>query len=94
MRIALPLVTALALSAAVAACHDHEHDYDSLQACMVDHTVEEMLPELQALTVCLVDHYDLGWSTAAECEAYVEANGGYPDSRTAACAEYIRQKGL
>ena len=94
MRIAVALATAFTLATAVAACHEHEHDYDSLQACMVDHTVEEMLPEVQALTTCLVDHVDMNWQTQAECEAYVAANGGYPSSATAACMEYIRQKGL
>ena len=98
MRTALATVCALALAATttatLGACHDHEEDYDSLEDCMVDHTQVEMLPELQALTVCLVDHFDLGWDTAAECEAYVEAHGGYADSRVEACAEYIRQKGM
>lgn len=94
MRIALALATAFTIATAVAACHDHEHDYDSLEACMVDHTVEEMLPEYQALVVCLTDHFDLDWQTQAECETYVAAHGGYPDSRVAACMEYIRQKGL
>ena len=95
MRIITSLALALALTASVVACgHDHEEDYATLQDCMVDHTQVEMLPEVQALTVCLVDHFDLNWATAAECEAYVAANGDYPNSRVAACAEYIRQKGL
>jgi hypothetical protein len=95
MRIALALVSALAIASAVAACGDHDHeDYATLQDCMVDHTQVEMLPEVQALTVCLVDHLDVSFSTTAECEAYVEAHGGYPASRVDACAEYIRQQGL
>ena len=61
---------------------------------MVDHTTVELLPELQALTICPVSHYDLGWPTAAACEAYVAAHGDYPSSRVEACAEYIRQQGL
>lgn len=94
MRIAVSLLAALALASVIVACgDDHAHDYASLEDCMVDHTQVEMLPELQALTVCLVDHFDLGWQTAAECEAYVAAHGGFPDSRVDACAEYIRQKG-
>lgn len=84
----------LTLTLAATACGDHHHnDYDSLEACMVDHTQVESLPELEALTVCLVDHYDLDWQTAAECEAYVEAHGGYPASRAEACARYIQEKG-
>jgi hypothetical protein len=84
----------LTLTLAATACDEHaHHDYDSLEACMVDHTQVESLPELEALTVCLVDHYDLDWQTAAECEAYVEAHGGYPASRAQACATYIQEKG-
>lgn len=97
MRIATlsaSLLVSLALASLVACHDDHEHDYATLQDCMTDHTQVEMLPEFQALTVCLVDHFDLGWATAAECEAYVTTHGDYPSSRTAACAEYIRQKGL
>lgn len=94
MRLFASLLTALCLTAIVACGDNHTLDYASLQDCMVDHTQVEMLPELQALTVCLVSHFDLGWTTAAECEAYVAGHGDYPDSRVAACAEYIRQKGL
>jgi hypothetical protein len=95
MRTSSFIATTVLALATLVGCHDHEHlDYASLQECMVDHTQVEMLPELQALTVCLVDHYDLDWATAAACEAYVTANGDYPNSRVAACAEYIRQKGL
>lgn len=89
------LLAALGLATAVAACSDaNPHDYASLEACMVDHPAVELLPELQALTICLVSHYDLGWPTAAACEAYVAAHGDYPSSRAEACAEYIRQQSL
>ena len=91
MRTCFALLTALALATAVAACGD-EHDYDSLEDCMVDHTQVEMLPELEALTVCLVDHFDLDWPTAAACEAYVTDHGGFASTRADACAEYIRQQ--
>ncbi len=95
MRLVAPLLSALAIATAIAACDDHDHlDYETLEACMVEHTQVEMLPEYEALTVCLVDHFDLDWATAAECEAYVAAHGDYPASRSAACAEYIRQKNL
>ena len=94
MRLFLSIVTALAITTAIAGCgDDHDHlDYDSLEDCMVDHTQVEMLPELEALTVCLVDHFDLDWPTAAACEAYVTDHGGFPSTRVQACAEYIRQQ--
>ena len=51
------------------------------------------LPEAQAIAHCLVDFPELhnGFADHAECVAFVEANGGYPDSRDAACTDYFEE---
>jgi hypothetical protein len=70
-----------------------EEIYPTLQACVVDHTTVEHFTETQAITICLTSHLaNINFTTTAECEAYVTANGGYPDSRVAACADYIANK--
>jgi hypothetical protein len=88
MRLAIALSFVLSL----AACgHSHGGDYATLQECMVDHTVNESLPEVEALAVCLVDHLDVSFATQGECEAYVAANGGYPSSAAMACMIYLEE---
>jgi hypothetical protein len=90
----LLLVTSLLALPALSACGDDggEEQYDNLEECVVDHTVEEGLTEQQAITTCLLDHLDqlnLDFADVAECVDYVTNNGGYADSRDAACQAYI-----
>lgn len=87
MRFAIAVAFALSL----AACGHSHHEYENLMECVVDHTVNEGLSEVQGLATCLVDHSDVTFTTQAECEAYVAANGGYPNSAVMACMIYIQE---
>jgi hypothetical protein len=61
--------------------------------CVTDHTVNEGLTEVQGLATCLFDHIENpSWTTQAECEAFVAANGGYPDSAAMACMIYFAER--
>lgn len=84
-------VFALVSISLLAACgHSHEEQYANLVDCVTDH-VTEGLSEPNSITTCLLDHLDVDFTTQAECEAYVTANGGYPDSVTQACTDYLAQ---
>jgi hypothetical protein len=81
----------------LAACSNNsgaEH-YDTLQDCVTDH-VTEGLSEPHAITHCLVDFPNLhdDFADIGECVSFVTDNGGYPDSRQAACEDYFFQLGL
>ena len=87
----------------LSACHDHDHSsYSTFQACFDEHTMEESLSVMQAIVVCCLDHPIDGVSevcgtTATACVDYLTANlaatsASDPD-RTAACDEYVRQRG-
>ena len=88
---------ALALSTGIAACGgggNGGESYDNLMDCVTDHTMTDGLTEAQAITHCLVD-FDFGqdFTDQAGCVQYVTDNGGYPDSRDAACTDYFVQTG-
>jgi hypothetical protein len=88
IRFAIATIVAVSL----AGCgHSHGGDYDTLMDCVTDHTGSEGLTEVQALATCLVDHSDVTFTTQAECEAYVAANGGYPNSVVMACMIYLQE---
>ena len=96
MRLRLHLVSALvaslALATSVTACGgDDTESYANLEECVTDHTVNEGLTEAHAITTCLHDHLDVTFDTVQECVDYVTNNGGYPDSRDAACADLLSQ---
>jgi hypothetical protein len=80
---------ALALAAAFAACGGHEEHFDNLPACVADHI---SLGEPQSIAHCLVDFFDMNFADQAACVAYVTANGGYPNSRDAACTMYFQMR--
>ena len=99
MRITFARLAIIALASTslvtAAACGGgaEEAIYATLQECVIDHTVNEGFNETQAITICLTSHLEgINLATQAECEAYVTANGGYPDSRVAACADYLANK--
>jgi len=79
---------------------DGDTDYLAFRECFVEHTAVESLPVEQAIVVCALDHTvngsTLDFATAAECEAYMDANLEDFDATTAqimaACADYIIQK--
>lgn len=67
---------------------DHGHSFANLTECVVDHS---SLGEPQSIAHCLVDFPELHptFADQAACEAWVADNGGYPDSREAACIDYF-----
>ena len=92
-RLALIAFAATTVLGAAACGGTDTETYASLQECVTDHTTNEGFTETMAITTCLLDHLPgVSFTTAADCEAYVTANGGYPDSRVAACADYIANK--
>ncbi len=71
------------------ACGDeHGESFENLPDCVVDHA---SLGEAESIAHCLVDFPELhpGFADEAACVAWVETNGGYPNSREAACADYF-----
>lgn len=62
-----------------------------LQDCVKDHMAEK-LSEVDSITECLVDELAKNFSTQAECEEFVTANGGYAASKTEACKNYFEEK--
>lgn len=82
---------ALALLVPLAACSgDDAPEFDNLPDCVVDHID---LGEAESITHCLIDFPYLHpeFADEAECVAWVEDNGGYPDSRDAACTDYFEE---
>ncbi|MEZ4400808.1 MAG: hypothetical protein R3B06_12355 [Kofleriaceae bacterium] len=101
------LVTLVTLGATAAGCDDHDHapePYATFQLCYDDHHTVEALPVQQAIVVCCLEHEIAGTAApvcgdaAAACEAYLGTNldaaSATPTEVTAACAEYITQKGM
>jgi hypothetical protein len=91
MRLVLSLCASTFLTLSLAACGgDGGEHYDTLEDCVADH-VSEGLSEPHAITHCLVDFPDLhsDFANLADCLDFVTANGGYPDSRDDACADYF-----
>jgi len=87
------LLIIIALCAAIAACGDHHGDsFDTLAACVADHTGEG-LSEPNSLTHCLVDYpFGDGLTTEAECIDFL-TDEGYEDSAAEACADFIEETG-
>lgn len=84
-------------------CHDHDHSgYATYQACFDEHVNVESLAVNEAIVVCCLDHPIAGHSpacgeTAAACVDYLGMNlmqGATDAEKTAACDEYIVQKGM
>lgn len=88
----LSLALALSLSAACGGDDDDEESFDNLPDCVEDHM---SLGEAEAIAHCLVDFPDLHpeFADVDECVAWVTDNGGYPDSREDACADYFEETG-
>jgi hypothetical protein len=80
-------------SASLTACGDDEggESFDNLPDCVLDHS---SLGEPESIAHCLVDFPGLhpDFADQAACEAWVEGNGGYPNSREAACMDYFREQ--
>ena len=102
----LSISVAFALSL-LAACDDHDHGaeaFDTFQLCFDEHATAESLPHDQAITICCLEHpigsapAPVCGDTAAACEAYLGTNlataSATPAQVTAACADYITQKGM
>lgn len=72
--------------------HGHGESFDDLVECVDEHA---SLTEAQAIAHCLVDYPDLhpDFADQQACVDYVAANGGYPDSRDAACMDYFEETG-
>ena len=71
---------------------EDEENFDNLPDCVADHS---SLTEPQAIAHCLYDFPDLhpDFATQEECVTWVTDNGGYPDSRDAACTDYFAELG-
>lgn len=67
-----------------------EESFDNLPDCVEDH---EGLGEAEAIAHCLVDFPDLHpeFQNIDDCVDWVADNGGYPDSRDDACADYFEE---
>jgi len=93
MRLSIAWIASACLLFAACGGDDGE-SYDNLPDCVEDH-VAEGLPEAHAITHCLVDFPDLHADFADQqaCVDFVTANGGYPDSRDAACTDYFEETG-
>src|SRR5262245_32305062 len=99
MRIGL-----LGLVFAFACGHSHEGDaFATYQECFDEHHGHEALPVQEAIVVCCLEHPINGvkpvcGNTAAECSTYLGANLSQTSATqaevTAACADYITQKGM
>jgi hypothetical protein len=70
--------------------HGHEESFDNLEDCVADHAG---LGEVEAIAHCLIDNPDLhpDFADEAACVAWIEDNGGYPDSREEACMIYFEE---
>lgn len=79
-------------SVTLIACDDahSEESFENLPDCVVDHA---SLTEPDAITHCLFDFPELHGGTdfadQQACVDFVTANGGYPNSRDAACLGYF-----
>jgi hypothetical protein len=83
------LLASLALASLVFGCSsDSKTD---LQKCVEEHKAEK-LTETDAIGECLFDELMKSFATQADCEAYVTANGGFADTRTAGCQRYFADK--
>ena len=79
--------------------------FDTYQACFDEHHTTEAFSVGKAITICCLDH-PIGnaaagvvcGATEATCDTYVTANLTSPDVApadvTAACTDYVTQKGM
>ncbi len=90
----------LALLLITACKEDGEEAYDTLQDCFIDHTEEEMLPKVEALVVCCLEHPIAGEApscldTEADCINLLTNEIEQTDASTVdimeACAMYVDQ---
>jgi uncharacterized protein YcfL len=92
------LASLASLLLVVLGCHSHDEAYANLQDCFDDHHINEGFDPTQSITICVLEHLDVSFTTAAECETYVGANLATTDATpaevTAGCQDYIDQKGL
>ena len=88
------IATALFISSMLlAACGGDDGDsFDNLPDCVADHID---LGEAESITHCLIDFPELHPEFADQqaCVDWVTDNGGYPDSRDDACADYFEETG-
>jgi len=90
---AFGLSAALFIAVGLAGCSsDPGEHFDNLVDCVNDHP---MLTEAHAIAHCLVDFPDLhpDFPDQQSCVDWVTDNGGYPDSRDAACTDYFTETG-
>jgi hypothetical protein len=78
------LITGLA---GFAGCSKKE---ETLTGCVEEHKMEN-LSEVDAITECLSDELKKKFTTTAECESFVEQNGGFAASRGSACMKYFEE---
>lgn len=102
MRFAILFAFTLAACGGSSADHDA---FDTYQACFDEHHDVESFDVQQAITICCLDH-PIGSSpenvvcgdTAQSCQTYVTANltadSAMASDITAACADYITQRGM
>ncbi|MEO8840611.1 MAG: hypothetical protein ABI591_21880 [Kofleriaceae bacterium] len=105
----LSLLASLLVFPLVSACGDggsvDADPFDTYQACFDDHHGTEGFTAAKAITICCLDH-PIGsnaagvvcGATEASCDTYVTANVVSPDVAaaeiTAACTDYVTQKGM
>ncbi len=96
MRLTLPALVLFMTASLCSACggddDDEEESFDNLVDCVDDHL---SLGEEESIAHCLVDFPDLhpDFSTVEDCIDWVAENGGYPDARDGACADYFEETG-
>ncbi len=103
MRFILSMVL---FSLPVFACGDDgggEEAYPTFQECFDDHHDVESLPVGESIVICCLEHPIAGvtevcGATATTCETYLAANldtaSATSTEVTAACADYVMQKGM
>jgi hypothetical protein len=86
------LLSALPGAIACGGDDEGEESFDNLPDCVADHA---SLGEAESITHCLIDFPDLHpeFADEQECVDWVADNGGYADSRAAACADYFEEMG-
>lgn len=97
---------AVAFVVFLVACDDHSHDpggYATFQACYDEHHGAEALPVEESIVICCLEHPIAGVAPvcgddAAMCSTYLGVNlaaaSATPAEVSAACTEYIAQKGM
>jgi hypothetical protein len=81
------ILAALALGALGLGACDSKSE---LEKCVNEH-VAEKLTETDALAECLSDELAKKFMSQSECEEFVLNNGGYENTRAAACMKYFEE---